>query len=212
MNFEKVTKSKLNAYDAIAPFYDSLARIVFGKSVVLAQVVHFSLIPPNPTVLILGGGTGWLLEELLGQKPQSRIWYLEASVKMMALAKKRVSPDAHVHFIHGDLNSVPHDIQYDVVIANFFLDQFSENDAKNILAGIKAILIPEGLFLIADFQTDRLWKRIFAKAMYWSFAMIGATHVYTMPPWVSLCSQSGFRPVRDVTFYGSFIRSIALRP
>ena len=51
-------------YDNSAAFYDQLSQMVFGKALIRAQLYLLQQVPPNSTVLIVGGGTGWILEEL----------------------------------------------------------------------------------------------------------------------------------------------------
>jgi tRNA (cmo5U34)-methyltransferase len=49
-------------FDRLAPFYDSLARLIIGKGIKQSQL-HFlnHLRGQNQGVLVLGGGTGWIL-------------------------------------------------------------------------------------------------------------------------------------------------------
>ena len=77
-------------FDLIAPYYDSLARLVFGDSIRHCQLEYLDKIPPGAQVLILGGGTGWLLGELMKINPSCRVWYLESSIKMLEMTKGKV--------------------------------------------------------------------------------------------------------------------------
>jgi ubiquinone/menaquinone biosynthesis C-methylase UbiE len=54
----------LNNYDRIARIYDKLSRMVFGKSIVRAQQSILPFITTPARMLIVGGGTGWILEEI----------------------------------------------------------------------------------------------------------------------------------------------------
>jgi ubiquinone/menaquinone biosynthesis C-methylase UbiE len=51
-------------YNYIASFYDRLCQLVFGQSVKNAQIASLGFIPPTSNVLIVGAGTGWILEEI----------------------------------------------------------------------------------------------------------------------------------------------------
>src|SRR5689334_3514018 len=53
-----------NNYNSVAFFYDSLNRIVFGNSTIRSQVWLLQQIPANASILVIGGGTGWILEKL----------------------------------------------------------------------------------------------------------------------------------------------------
>ncbi|MEP5106138.1 MAG: methyltransferase type 12, partial [Ekhidna sp.] len=52
----------VNDFDFVAPIYDRLSKLVFGKSLIKAQAYHLKVIGDKDRVLILGGGTGKLLE------------------------------------------------------------------------------------------------------------------------------------------------------
>ena len=51
-------------YDNSAWFYDGLSRVVYGNALISSQVYLLQFIPSNATILIVGGGTGRLLEEI----------------------------------------------------------------------------------------------------------------------------------------------------
>ncbi|HEY9047693.1 MAG TPA: class I SAM-dependent methyltransferase, partial [Ohtaekwangia sp.] len=70
------------SFDSIAPVYDMLSRIVFGRSMVKSQRHFLKYIPAEASVLILGGGTGWIIQELFAVNNTCTIVYVEASQKM----------------------------------------------------------------------------------------------------------------------------------
>ncbi|RZL54089.1 MAG: methyltransferase type 12, partial [Pedobacter sp.] len=74
----------INNYDKIANQYDTLSRLVFFKSQVNAQINQLHNIPKDSSVLIVGGGTGWILEEIVKLHPSGiKIIYVEISAKML---------------------------------------------------------------------------------------------------------------------------------
>jgi ubiquinone/menaquinone biosynthesis C-methylase UbiE len=52
-------------FDFIAPYYDFLSKLIFGKRLRIAQTSLLSKIPRHQRILLVGGGTGWILPELL---------------------------------------------------------------------------------------------------------------------------------------------------
>lgn len=79
-----------NNYDKLANHYDTLSRLVFFKSQVNSQINQLQYIQENSHVLIVGGGTGWILEELAKVYTNGlKIVYVEISAKMIALSQKR---------------------------------------------------------------------------------------------------------------------------
>ncbi|UOQ74624.1 class I SAM-dependent methyltransferase [Hymenobacter cellulosilyticus] len=94
-------------FDRVAPFYDPLARLVFGNALQRAQQAALAGLPAGrPRVLIIGGGSGWVLGEVLQRRPDSRVLYLEASAMMLAKSRATLlhtTPDraAQVEFRLG---------------------------------------------------------------------------------------------------------------
>lgn len=141
----------MNNFNLVAPFYDHLARCVFGRSILRSQVHFLEEITDDDHVLILGGGTGEILEYL----PACRsVTFCEKSSKMMALAKER-SISKHVLFINDDLLTAAYDSQYDVIICPFILDCFTKTTLNRILKLIKTMLTAGGRLIVTDFQRNK---------------------------------------------------------
>ena len=127
---------KTNAgFDFLAPVYDWIARLVFGKAITDSQTFFLNRIPQQADVLILGGGTGWLLEKISEQNKSCRIVYVDLSQQMIEKSKLRTTKD-EVSFVQGTISDVPMDAKFDVVITNFYLDLFSDRKLELILEQI----------------------------------------------------------------------------
>src|SRR5687767_498288 len=88
-NFPLMQPNPVPDFNFIAPVYDALAQLVYGKAQRRAQAHFLSMIPAGSSVLILGGGSGWILPELLRQSRPARVLFLEPSAQMMQRAKRR---------------------------------------------------------------------------------------------------------------------------
>lgn len=141
---------KENSFDRVAPFYDGLTRLVFGKRLEQAQLEFVSKISEGSRVLILGGGTGWFLEKLVDFQPNLQIDYVEASEKMIALSQQRNLP-GQIRFIHGTQEDIP-ETHYDVIITHFFLDVFTQEKLRAVIKQLKNALASDGLWLCTDFR------------------------------------------------------------
>ena len=98
----------MNNFDSVARIYDGLSNLIFGKAIRRAQTAYLSDIRPGANVLVLGGGTGWLLSELSKVNPTCKVWYIDASAKMIELSKEATRNAAHeTVFIHGTEDSIP---------------------------------------------------------------------------------------------------------
>src|SRR5258708_1136346 len=95
-----------------------------------AQQYFLGNIREHAKVLILGGGSGWLLANLLRLRQNCEVWYIDASEKMIALSRQKNKPEYRVHFIHGTELDIPLTIQFDVVITNFYFDLFTNHQLK----------------------------------------------------------------------------------
>lgn len=143
-----------NDFNTIAPIYDTLARIVFGRSLDRAQQSFLTHIEANSRVLIVGGGTGkilaWLPEDL-----GLEIDYVELSKGMLHKASSRISKGNEVRFACQDVREVRGN--YDIIITNFFLDCFSINELEVVLLHLNGLLCSGGKFLVTDFYPTDAW-------------------------------------------------------
>src|SRR5919199_4607929 len=142
-------------FDWVAPVYDAMAFVVFGRKLQRAQTVYLNLIPEGASVLIAGGGTGWLLEQLLKHYKPGHILYLESSGQMVAQASRRMVRKAvlgSVEFRVGDETSLRPDEKFDVVITPFLLDLFTQSTLQaQLIPRLLHALAPDGNWLVTDF-------------------------------------------------------------
>ncbi|MDB5150556.1 MAG: methyltransferase protein, partial [Mucilaginibacter sp.] len=113
-------------YDNSAWFYDRLSRLIYGRALVNAQVYLLNFVPAGSKILIAGGGTGWILEELSKIHPAGLdITYVEISANMTALSQKRQTGQNEVVFINEAVEKVKLLLlDFDVVITPFLFDNF----------------------------------------------------------------------------------------
>ena len=203
---------KLNGFDRIAFIYDFLAKLVFGKSIIDSQKFFLSNISDNSKVLILGGGSGWLLSEFLKQKPNCEVWYIEASEKMISLSKGKIENIRNVHFIHGTEQDIQLSIKYDVLITNFYLDLFTNHQLLNIITKIRSVMKAEAQWIVTDFVNNkRWWQSIMLKVMYWFFRITCSIESRQLPEWNRLVEKAGVKEVSSKVFYGGFIKTALYR-
>lgn len=201
--------SPLNRFNGVAWVYDMLTTIVFGKHLHQAQVYHLREIPKNANVLIIGGGTGRILPELLSIIPTCRIWYVEASSAMIKRSKQNVIKfeNPHINFIHGTENSLPDGIIFDAVIAHFFLDLFPEQLLEAVISKINSSVRPNGIWLVCDFINDgKRWKQMLLQIMYGFFRLICRIEAHSLPCWERALERSGMRLMDSRLFFRAFIK------
>ena len=198
----------MNGFDRLAPMYDCLVRIVFGQSMVEAQTAFLHVVEQGSQVLILGGGTGWILVELLNRQPECEVWYVESSSRMIDIARKKCNHHHHrVYFILGTEQSVP-SRQFDVVIMNFFLDLFTEEHIIHLLENVKRHTVLSGVWLITDFEHQgKWWQSQLLKAMILFFRVVCTIEARVLPDIKTILASTGVRQRRGSSFFHGFITS-----
>jgi tRNA (cmo5U34)-methyltransferase len=203
--------SALNQFNSISAIYDGMAKMVFGSTLNEAQCHFISTISDRSKILILGGGTGKLLKKLLEQRPQSEVTYIEASSKMIAIAKKTTDNDSRVIFIHGTQDSIPPGLIVDVVITPFFLDLFSDQSLKKIVLQLKSSLRAGGIWIATDFTTSNKFPHQMLRwLMYRFFRFTTNIESTRLPAWQDLLAHIG-EEVDAKTFKNGFVKTALYR-
>ncbi|MCB9235775.1 MAG: class I SAM-dependent methyltransferase [Bacteroidia bacterium] len=204
-------------FDLLAPVYDLLAGLAFGKSIRRAQFAHLGEISAGSRVLVLGGGTGWFLEELLKVTQPSEVVYVDISAKMISLSKERIArkcPDqmGKVQFVQGELWAIDPGERFEVVVTHFYLDLFPEKELQRIMERIQAILSAEGKWLFADFQVVsrggmRFYSALIIRVMYAFFRVICRIPASRLPDFSAAFSRLGFVSEKENFFFAGMISS-----
>ena len=200
-------------YDNSAWFYDRLSRMVYGKALVRSQVYLLKHIPKNSNILIAGGGTGWILEEIAKVQPSGlTITYAEVSSHMTALSKKRNPGNNKVSFINEPVENIETDELYDVVFTPFLFDNFTEETLQKVFAHIHNRLKPGGIWLNTDFwPTGKWWHTLLLRSMIIFFRLICGIEAKKLPDIEKQFDQHQYKAIDQKTFFGEFILSVAYR-
>jgi ubiquinone/menaquinone biosynthesis C-methylase UbiE len=188
-------------------FYDRLASLVYGKALVNAQLYLLQYIKPGSNILIVGGGTGWILEELTKLHPFGlHITYVEVSANMMALSRKRDTGKNEVAYINDAIENVSLSPDFDVVITPFLFDNFTEQTLSIVFAHIHKSLKPGGLWLNADFQlTGKWWQGFLLKSMFLFFKIVCGIEASKLPKITDYFTANSYAVVDEKTFFNEFI-------
>lgn len=194
-------------YNNSAWFYDRLAGLVYGKALVEAQLCLLHQIPANSNLLIVGGGTGWILEELTRIHPQGiSVTYVEVAPAMMVLSKKRNIGANKVTFINEAIEKVVLPSDFDVVVTPFLFDNFTEESLHQVFNSINILLKKDGLWLNCDFQlTGKWWQSVMLKSMFVFFRLICNIEASKLPNIKQCFEDSGCKLITQKNFFGDFI-------
>jgi len=186
-----------------------LSRLVYGRALINAQVYLLPYIPPDSSVLIVGGGTGWILEELAKIHPTGlTITYVEISSKMMELSEKRSYSDNNVIFINQPVEEVIFTKEFDVVITPFLFDNFKENTLQKVFTHLNNQLKAGGIWLNTDFRlTGKWWQNVLLKSMFLFFKAICGIETSVLPDIERQFKQFGYVAIEEKSFFGEFVVS-----
>ena len=170
------------SFDAIAPWYRALERIAFGSQLQRCRLACLGEIVAPRRALVVGEGNGRFLCELLRVHPGVEVDCLDASKRMLELARERIgeaSPDhaARVRFLHEDITSwIPPGDRYDLIVTHFVLDCFREAELAFIIKKLAGAATSDATWLLADFRIPgggfaRLRARVWLTVMYGFFRM-----------------------------------------
>ena len=205
--------SPLNRFDWIAGIYDSLTRIIFGKSFFKAQCFFLEELKQCSKVLIIGGGTGWILRELLIVNTSCQVDYIEASSKMLEKARRQISVHdiSRVKFMLGTEANIDRHARYDAVITNFFLDLFTAS-LVDVIQKIRTSLSKNSRWIVTDFADQgKWWHRVMLRLMYAFFRLTTGIEARELPDYEKRLTGAGIKKSKEEFFFGSFIRSAVYR-
>ena len=196
-------------YDNSAWFYDNLSRVVFGKALVKASSHFLYLIPPGSRVLIAGGGSGRIIEEISKIHASGlQITYVELSAKMMVLSKKRNATTNTVTYINAPVEDAGLSTAFDVIITPFLLDSLSPAIFDKVFVCLDSLLQVNGVWINTDFQlTGKWWQSLLLKTMFTFFKVMGCVETTQLPFIKESFTTSGYSAVNEQTFFGDFIVS-----
>ncbi len=196
-------------YDAIAPMYDALALLFIGKALRRAQVCFLGYIPAGARVLIVGGGTGWILEEISAIHSEGLlIDYVDISSKMIALVKRRNVGKNKVAFIQQSVLDFAVHQQYNIIITPFLLDNFKEETAQKVFLLLHQNLQPGGLWFYTDFQVSHsksYWQKGLLFLMYSFFRIAANIEASRLPDVKAQFNLYNYKFVQNQTFLRRFI-------
>ena len=204
-----------NNYNSIANIYDVLSRVVFGKSIMKAQIFLLKYIPENSKVLIVGGGTGWILSELSKMYEKGiEITYVEKSAKMIALSKQKNIQHNSVEFINAGIEEFLTGKKFDVIFTAFLFDNFLPEKIEFVFSKLNQLLKPNGLWLYADFMNDKMnskwWQKFLLKTMYLFFKI--TCHIETQQLInMSAYFSDGYNKLSEKYYYSNFIKSVVYK-
>jgi len=196
-------------FNHVAKYYDFLAQVVFWGAIKRSQIKNLQSLDGAKSILILGGGTGWLLDEIWKKNRNAHITYIEKSSKMIARAQQRTFA-GEVIFHNADFLDTQSTQIYDTIICNYFLDVFIESDLKIVVQKIKKQLKVGGKILFTDFvagKNHNIIKQTLIKTMYLFFKCTKALNNTTLPNYDTAFANIGLVCTNEEKYFFNMIAS-----
>jgi ubiquinone/menaquinone biosynthesis C-methylase UbiE len=199
---EAIRPSPPARFDNLARHYDWMERLLAGGKLESCRNALWNDIPSLGNALLVGEGHGKFLAALLERDPCAQVTCVDASAKMLEVARERLLraalPVKHIQFIHAELPTWnPPRERYDLIATHFFLDCFPRDQLGQVIRSLYKAARLGGYLLMSDFQIPPAgFRRIRAQIIHW--LMYRFFRVATNLPASALISPQPF--LRQVGF------------
>lgn len=153
-----------------------------------------------------------MIPPLLNLLKEGKLYFVEKSSKMIQISKKRVPKDEkhRVEMIKGTVSDIPGDVKFDLIMTNFFLDQFPEVELKQLIAALNKTLIAGGNWYYTDFVLDTnnkhyWWQKILVLVMYQFFRLTTNGKTQRLIDTTTFFKINNLRLVREEKTYKGLI-------
>lgn len=206
------------SFDTIASGYRTLEWVAFGDDLQRCRVACLGEMASPRRALIVGEGNGRFLCELLRVHPEVEVDCVDASQRMLELARQRLErawPDRlhRVRFLQRDLTSwSPPDHHYDLLVTHFFLDCFAETELAAIVEKLARAATEKANWLLADFCVPaeggaRFRARAWLAVMYQFFRLTAGIDARQLIDPTPFLQREGFAQARQHLFRGGMLKS-----
>ncbi|MES0491759.1 MAG: methyltransferase domain-containing protein [Leptospirales bacterium] len=187
-------------YDKIASCYD-LLLLGSGGYLKKSQLKLLTYVPDVDKALLVGEGTGNFLKQLKKQKDISTIVYIDSSLQMCRIARKknRIRKNRQKnYFICGDLDSIQNRVDFSLVTTHYFLDQFEETSLQTTMKKIAQKIHPGGYWLFTDFMPpETLFQKAVIYFLYLFFRKFSNIEAKRIPDYHKFFVMNGFVPIKE---------------
>ena len=161
------------SYDRLARLYDAAASLYSGGQIHALKASQIGELQPGQRILYAGVGGGE--DAVLAAEHDVALTVIDTSPGMLeraALKFRAAGVEDSIEIVCSDVLEHERPAYYDVVVANFFLNIFTESSMQVVLAHLATMIKPGGKLLIGDFSYPRGWSTTRAvQRMYYYLSM-----------------------------------------
>lgn len=203
-------------FNVLCPAYDFISTLFFGKSLINSQTYFITELTKVKSVLILGGGTGKLLLELMKQDIAESYYYLDISESMIQKSKRKVlrkfpEKARQVIFECGSYQNINSYDSFDLIITPYVLDCFPEKEIREVMFLLNTKLKSNGQWLFVDFNISKnsavatFISSITIKLLYYFFNIFCKLRVKNLPNFSSYFSELNLDTVYENYFLNGML-------
>ena len=198
-------------FDFLSPMYNKISQAFFGKSLINSQKYFIPNLKKAKSVLILGGGTGEILADLMKFQISEYYYYLDISQGMIDRSEKLISEKFieninQVRFDCGSYQNISVHPPFDLVITPYFLDCFKEKEVENVINLLHSKLADGGEWLFVDFNVSnksfisKISSYLIIKFLYLFFNVLCRINVYQLPNFSKYFSEQKLEVISEKYF------------
>lgn len=189
-----------DAYSFLAPIYQPLSRLVFGKDLIRANQAFLER-NGDKKLLIIGGGDGVAYRDFI-ESLQGEFWDL--SPKMSQLARRNLAGSGlSIH--SGAWQGTG---KFDRVFLPFVLDTLTDLEIGQLLIQVKNCLNAEGKVVISDFFTPKTFlQTLIQQLMIFGFRILADHSGKDLPTIPGIMKAAGFKLTLEKRWRKGWIRA-----
>jgi ubiquinone/menaquinone biosynthesis C-methylase UbiE len=200
------------SFDRLAPFYQTMEWVAAGGKLQRCRTAFLDEIPVPRRILLAGEGHGRSLPLFVEKFPEAKIVVVDFSAKMLEIAKSKVDSE-RVTFLHADLLEWegPQG-KFDLIVTNFFLDCFIEEDLASVVSKLGKLAAPRADWLLADFDIPPtplagLRSRVIVGVLYKFFRVACGLRTRELVPPDGEITKAGFSRMKRETYEWGLLKS-----
>lgn len=195
-----------DAYRVIGPAYDALTVLFSGRAILHAKTTFLNDVAPAQRVLFAGVGHG--RDALVAADRGAVVTVVDLSPTMLARCRARLAAAGHhdVVYVLDDVRAHAAAHDFDIVVANFFLNVFAPDEARGVLQHLVAQLKPGGTLVVGDFHapSPRALVRALQRVHWWLaiafFGLVAGNALHPLIDVARLFEGGGVDVVEQRTF------------
>ena len=180
-------------YDRVAFLYDEVCAVYSLGAIARSKRHHLGFLRVGNRVLYVGVGRG--ADALAAARAGAQVTAVDLSEPMLRrLRSAAIREGLHLEIIEDDVSQLPYPGDYDVVVANYFLNMFAESDAQSMLGVLLGQIRPGGRLCLADFapSVGLGLRRIVTTSYYrlvngvgWLLGICALHEIPDLPKWLT---------------------------